>query len=327
MSIGIAVIMFAFGLVLLVKGADWLVHGSGAIAEGAGISKLVVGLTVVAFGTSAPELAASIGASLKPDAGGLVVGAIVGSNIANIALILGASAILRPILCSRTVVLKEVPVMLVAMGIGTAFMLGDSITRIEGGILTALLLVYIWHQYQVSKSVPVFDPESTVGIVVPPKPTKVWWWKQCLLVLVGIIALTAGAELLVRGSITIAQAIGVPEFVIGLTLVAFGTSLPELATSIRAAISGQSELAVGNIIGSNVFNTLGVLGITSAIFGVQVPDGAMQRDVWVMLGVALLMWPMLRTGWKLGRIEGGILVLVYAAYIALLYFQGLATLP
>lgn len=321
MTIALAVLLFAVGLVALIKGADWLVHGAGSIAEAAGISKLVVGLTVVAFGTSTPELAASIGASLKEGAGGLVVGAVVGSNIANIALILGCSALLRPVPCDRIVVYKEVPVMIVVMGLGVLAMLGGSISRLEGAGLFALLLLYVWHQYQVSKQGKVFDPEATAGIEVPTKPVRGWWVKQLLLIVAGVVGLTVGAELLVRGSITIATALGVPDFIIGLTMVAFGTSLPELATSLRAAAKSQSEIAVGNIIGSNVFNVLGVLGVTAAIFGAQVPAEAMTRDVWVMMGVGLLLLPMLRVGWGLSRVSGTILILIYAGYITLLFIK------
>ncbi len=322
MTIAVALIAFAAGLVLLVKGADWLVHGAGSIAEGAGISKLVVGLTVVAFGTSSPELAATIGASLKEGAGGLVVGAVVGSNIANMALILGASALFGVMPCDRSVVYRELPIMLSVMGIGVLVMLGGSITRLEGLGLFALLLVYIFMQYRISKRERLLELEARAHLEdKPPSNGGRWWLKQVAFVAVGIVGLTVGAELLVRGSITIAQALGVPEFVIGLTLVAFGTSLPELATSVRAAMKNQSELAVGNIIGSNVFNVLGVLGVTSAIFGAQVPAGAMQRDVWFMLAVGVLLIPLMRIGWSLSRFSGAVLMVLYLGYLVVLFVQ------
>lgn len=322
MTLGIAVIAFVVGLVLLVKGADWLVHGSGSIAEGAGISKLVVGLTIVAFGTSAPELAATIGASLKEGAGGLVVGSVVGSNIANLALILGISGFVRRVPCDRLVVYREMPIMLGVMALGTAAMLGGSITRLEGMGMVVLLGVYIGYQYYCSHQSRVIERERAAHLEHPPKKNTLGWWlKQGLFVFVGIVCLTGGAELLVRGSVTLAAAMGVPEFIVGLTMVAFGTSLPELATSIRAAMRGQSELAVGNIVGSNVFNVLGVLGVTSSIFGAQVPSAAMDRDVWVMLGIGVLLIPMLRVGWGLGRFGGSVLLAIYAGYMALVFFQ------
>ncbi len=322
MSIGLALLAFVGGLVLLVKGADWLVHGAGSIAEGAGISKLVVGLTVVAFGTSTPELAATIGASLKPGAQGLVVGAVVGSNIANMALILGVSALMGRLVCDRTVVYRELPIMLVVMGIGTAAMLGGSITRLEGAGMFALLILYILHQYTASRRARLVEREAAAGIEdKPERASKGWWFKQLAYVGVGVIGLTVGAELLVRGSVTVASALGVPEFIIGLTMVAFGTSLPELATSIRAAMRGHNELAIGNVIGSNVFNVLGVLGLTSAIFGAQVPEAAMQRDVWVMLGFGLLLLPLMRVGWCLSKPSGVALSVLYGGYLVVLFMQ------
>ncbi len=322
MTLGFAAVAFVVGLVLLVKGADWLVHGSGSIAEGAGISKLVVGLTVVAFGTSAPELAATIGASLKEGAEGLVVGAVVGSNIANLALILGVSGVMRWLPCDRGVVYREMPIMIGVMALGVVAMLGGSVTRVEGVGMVALLAIYIAYQYMSSRKARVLEREKAAHLEEPPlKNPKGWWFKQIGLVLIGVACLTGGAELLVRGSVTIATALGVPEFIVGLTMVAFGTSLPELATSIRAAMRGHSELAVGNIVGSNVFNVLGVLGVTSAIFGAEVPQAAMQRDVWVMLALGVVLVPMLRVGWGLGRLGGSFLLAVYAAYLVTVFVQ------
>lgn len=322
MTLSLAAVAFVVGLVLLVKGADWLVHGSGSLAEGAGISKLVVGLTVVAFGTSAPELAATIGASLKEGAHGLVVGAVVGSNIANLALILGVSGVMRRLPCDRVVVYRELPIMIGVMSLGVLAMLTGSVTRAEGLGMVTLLMIYIAYQYVSSRKARVLEREAQAGLEQPTlKNPKGWWFKEVGLVLVGVACLTGGAELLVRGSVTIATALGVPEFIVGLTMVAFGTSLPELATSIRAAMRGHSELAVGNIVGSNIFNVLGVLGVTSSIFGAQVPAAAIQRDVWVMLALGVVLIPMLRVGWGLGRWGGSFLLTVYAAYLAVVFVQ------
>lgn len=330
MEIALAIAAFVVGMTMLVKGADWLIEAASLVAEGLGVPPLVVGLTIVAFGTSAPELAAAIGAALRAAtdpahaaAAELVVGTIVGSNIANIALILGVAAILRPVACPPPVVLKEMPIMLAAMGFGVLTMLDGQVSRTDGLILFLFIIAYSLHQYGATRADPgVFEltpPELPHDEANRPTLTPGWWVRRAAMLVLGLVCLTLGAHLLVNGATTIARAIGVPEVVIGLTLVAVGTSLPELATSVRAAIRGESDLAVGNIIGSNVFNTLCVLGLSSALFQTPVPEGTLWRDAPAMMLVALIAIPFMRTGWSIGRWQGAALLLLYAAYIAWLF--------
>jgi len=319
MSVWLAALMFFAGLVLLVKGADWLVDHAAVVAEGLGVPHMVVGLTIVAFGTSAPELAAGIGSSIR-GVGELALGAVVGSNIANVALILGASAMIFPIVSARTIRTKEIPLMLAIMLLGWGAMLGGEIGRIEGAVLFAGVFVYTWHTYTASRREPhVFEHELEDGQVVELELAKCrgtgWWARHILMVGLGIAALTGGAELLVRGTVAIAERFGIPEIVIGLTMVAVGTSLPELATSIRAAMKRHTEIMLGNIIGSNVFNTLCVLGVTALVRPIPVPRGALVVDAPVMMATAFLTWGMVCTRKHIGRVEGGVLLGAYALYV------------
>ncbi len=331
MELSLAIAAFLVGMTLLVKGADWLIESASLIAEGVGVPPLVVGLTIVAFGTSAPELAASLGAAWKAannpalvGAGDLVVGAVVGSNIANVALIFGITAMLRPVQCPPAVVYKEMPLMLAAMGLGVLVMLDGRVSHSDGIILFLFIIAYVAHQYRASRAepgvfeldVPALPQDETES---RPKLGLGWWVRRVVLLLTGGVGLTVGAHLLVYGSTTIARAMHVPEAVIGLSMVAVGTSLPELATSARAAMRRESAIAVGNIIGSNVFNTLCVLGLTSALYPSHVPDGVLVRDVPAMMGVALLAVPFMRTNWSIGRIQGAVLFLLYVGYIVVLF--------
>lgn len=326
----LAVVLFVVGVFLLVKGADWLVEHAALLAEGLGVPHMVVGLTVVAFGTSAPELAAGIGASLRttdsePLVNQLALGAVVGSNIANIGLILGVGAILFPIVSSGAVRRKEFPLMLLVMAIGWGSMLGGVISRIEGAVLFAGVFLYTWDAYAASRRgkqvalVEVLDDEE-IEEELAKAHTPRWWLRHALMVVVGILGLTIGAELLVRSSVSIATALGVSEVVIGLTMVALGTSLPELATAISAARKKHTELLVGNVIGSNVFNTLCVVGATSLVRPITVPGEMVRIDAVVMLGVSLLAWAMVLTRKHMGRIEGAILLAVYLGYVGYVVF-------
>lgn len=319
MALWLAIVFFIIGLVLLVKGADWLVDHAAVIAEGLGVPHMVVGLTIVAFGTSAPELAAGIGSSIR-GIGDLALGAVVGSNIANVALILGAAALIFPIVSARTIRTKEIPLMLVAMGIGWAMMLGGEISRVEGALLFVGVLVYTWHTYTASKKEPrVFEHQAPDGEQIEQELSRRhdgrWWARHSLLVLAGILALTAGAELLVRGTVEIADRFGVPEIVIGLTMVAVGTSLPELATAIRAAMKKHTEILLGNVIGSNVFNTLCVLGATALVRPISVPRSTLVVDAAAMMGFGALAWVAVATRKHIGKTEGAVMLLAYAGYV------------
>lgn len=326
MPVWLAMVLFVAGVVLLVKAADWLVEHAALLAEGLGVPHMVVGLTVVAFGTSAPELAAGIGASLRttadqPLVNQLALGAVVGSNIANVGLILGVGACLFPIVSGRAVRRREIPLMLLAMGMGCLVMLGGSITRPEGAVLFGCVCLYTWDAYAAArrgKAIAMIEPphEEEIEQELARERTPRWWVRHVLMVVVGIVGLTGGAELLVRGSVSIATTLGVSQMVIGLTMVALGTSLPELATAISAARKKHTEILLGNVIGSNVFNTLCVLGATSLVRPIEVPRSTLVVDAPVMMGVSALAWVAVLTRKHMGRVEGVVLLMAYAGYVS-----------
>ncbi len=317
MAAVIDALFFVAGLVLLVKSADWLVMGGALIAEGLGVRPLVVGLTIVAFGTSAPELTAGVGATLR-DHGEIVVGTVVGSNIANVALILGVASLIRPVACRRPVVVREMPIMLVAITAGACAMLGGGVSRLEGAALAAGIGVYVWLAYRVARRAPELFEADAPKLEPPPEggfPPR-WWAKNAALVLIGSAGLALGSHLLISGAESLARWLGVSELVIGLTVVAVGTSLPELFTSARAAMTRHSDIAVGNVVGSNVFNSLCVMGVAALVAPLSVPEASIRRDVPVMLGVAALALFLMAPRKRLTRAAGCVLLLTYAAYTA-----------
>ena len=250
---------------------------------------------------------------LTKGAPGIVGGTVIGSNIANVALILGISAVLRPFQSRRDLVVRELPLMLGALVLGSLAMLGGRVERWEGLALFVAILLYVAHTYMVSRRQP-----DLFEVDVPELPagrSGRWWAWQVALLCLGIAGLTVGAELLVRGAMGTARAIGVPEFIIALTIVALGTSLPELATSVRAAFKGHPDIALGNIIGSNVFNTCCVLGLAALLRPLPMSDGWLLRDLGVMIGVSALSWVFMLLRPRLGRIEGAVLLLIYCVYI------------
>lgn len=297
-------------LVLLIVGAELLVRGSVRIAVGLGMTPLVAGLTVAAFGTSSPELVVSVGAALD-GRGDLAVGNIVGSNIGNIALILGISALIRPLKVERQIVRMDIPVMVVA-ALALVVVLWDGyVGRIEGALLVAGLIYYTYRTIRVAKKAG-----KTAGqTVVRPKIIHVG------MVVGGLALLIYGGMTFVGAASAIAREIGVSEAVIGLTMVAVGTSLPEMATSIIATIRNQSDVAVGNIVGSNIFNVLGILGLAVLIAPMVVPEIGV-RDLMVLIAVSLVVLPMVRTGFVLNRIEGALLLAGYVGYVYWLYMVG-----
>ncbi len=337
MATWLAILLFVIGVVLLVKGADWLVEHAALLAEGLGVSHMVVGLTVVAFGTSAPELAAGLGASLRttpedPLVNQLALGAVVGSNIANIGLILGVGALLFPIASTPGVRRKEIPLMLVVMAVGWGAMLFGAIERWEGAVLLAGVFLYSWSAYAASRrgeQVVLVETLDEKGIKeeLEKAHTPKWWVRHLLMVLIGIVGLTGGAELLVRSSVSIAKALGVSEVVIGLTMVALGTSLPELATAISAARKKHTELLLGNVIGSNVFNTLCVLGATSLVMPITVPASTVRIDAAIMMAVSGLAWVMVLTRKRVSRVEGAVLLAMYLGYVAYVVLSSRGGVP
>ncbi len=314
----LTVLLFGAGFVLLVVGAEVLVRGAANLAVAAGIAPLVVGLTVVAFGTSAPELAVTLQAAWTPGAtADIAMGNVVGSNICNVLLILGLSACAAPLVVTARIVWLEVPLMIAAAVVVAVVAWDGRISTLDGVLLAAGLVAYIGFtmiQAMRGRAVPTAVP-TDVPDAKPSKPAM-----NLLLVVVGIVMLTAGSRSLVSSAVDIANFLGVSELVVGLTIVAIGTSLPELATSVMAALRGERDIAVGNVLGSNIFNCLSVLGFGAAIApdGIQVSPSVIAFDLPVMLATAVACLPIFLTGHNIARWEGFLLVAYYIAYTAYL---------
>lgn len=314
------------GLVALVFGAELLVRGASRLALSAGVSSFVVGLTVVAFGTSAPELGAALGAAIN-DNSGLVIGPVVGSNITNICLILGFTAVICPIPVKFKVVRREVLQMLVCTIALMLFMIPTEIPRVGGFILFAGLLAFLVRSYQAGKSDPEHAKEMqaaaaelTTEVTKGDRPPL---FVNITLCVIGIGLLIFGADMLVGGATSVAEMLNVSDTVIGLSLVAFGTSVPELSLSAVAALRKEVDIAVGNILGSNIFNILCVLGITSMVspHPLVVPESMWTRDLWVLLGASLACLPILLAGGRVTRVEGVLLLGLYAGYVGAMFFM------
>ena len=303
------------GIVLLLTGAEGLVRGASALALRFGLTPLVVGLTVVAFGTSSPELVVSVQAALSGD-GGFAVGNVVGSNVANLALIVGISAALSPMAIQRSLVHWDLPIMLASAIIVVLFLHNGWLGRIEGAALTAGIIAYIVVSIRSSRKEvrtmkEVALPDLAEEAVAAPQTSL---WRHQLLTVGGLALLVLGSNQLLAGAIATAERIGVSEAVIGLTVVAVGTSLPELATTVVAAIRKQGDIALGNAIGSNVFNTFGVLG-PAALVQPMTRAGVGDDVLLIMLGVSVLTFGLLWTGLRTRRWEGILLITIYAAYL------------
>jgi len=300
------------GLILLIAGAELLVKGAARLAASFGVPALVVGLTVVAFGTSAPELAVSIKAAFSGQVE-LAIANVVGSNIFNVLFILGIAAIIAPLVVSQQLVRQDVPVM-VAISVVVVFMsMNGRIDRFEAVVLVAGLLIYTaFLFYQGKKQGTGIDSEADQQ-TVDPAPA----WQNLLFIVTGLILLVVGARWLVDSAVSIASALGVSEAVIGLTIVAAGTSLPEVMTSVVATIKGERDIAIGNVIGSNVFNLLSVLGLSALVSPEPLLAGArvVQIDLPVMLAASALCLPLFFAGASLSRFEGFIFLVLYIAYI------------
>ncbi|MFP5408462.1 MAG: calcium/sodium antiporter [Gammaproteobacteria bacterium] len=323
------VLLFVLGLVALVVGAEVMVRGASRLAVSWGISPLVVGLTVVAFGTSAPEMAVSVDAALSGSSD-LAIGNVVGSNIANILLILGISALVAPLLVHEQIIRQEIPVMIGASLLVLVLALDGNIGRAEAALLFALVIAYtVFLVVQSRRASQATSDEFSTEI-----PTSQWdrhWGVQVALVVGGLALLVLGADWLVGAAVVFAKMMGVSDLVIGLTVVAIGTSMPEIATSLIAALRGQRDIAVGNVVGSNIFNLLAVLGAAGVVSasGLDVPEAARNFDLWVMLAVAFACLPILLTGREIARWEGAVFLGYYAAYLLYLVLaaQRHASLP
>jgi cation:H+ antiporter len=299
------------GLALLLAGGEGLVRGSVALATRLGVSPLIIGLTLVGFGTSMPELVASVEAALI-GAPGIAVGNVVGSNIANVLLVIGASAVILPVTASVTALKRDGSVMLLVTALMVAIVVYGALGRWMGLALVGLLLVYTVGSFLKDMRA---DNGATMTEELPTWPRSLP--VALVLTVAGIGGVVIGADLLVRAAISIAEIAGLSEAVIGLTVVAIGTSLPELATSVVAALRRHGDVALGNVIGSNIFNILGIAGVTAVVTPITIPAEIMRLDVWVMTAAAVVLIAFGATSRGVGRVEGVILLAAYAGYLAL----------
>ncbi|OGB00874.1 MAG: sodium:calcium antiporter [Burkholderiales bacterium RIFCSPHIGHO2_12_FULL_61_11] len=316
------ILLFIGGLIGLIAGADLLVRGASKLALSFGVSPLVVGLTIVAFGTSAPEMAVSTGAVLNGQTD-IAIGNVVGSNIFNVLFILGVSALITPLVVNIQLIRQEVPIMIGASLMLLVLGLDGKLGRPDGAILFALMIAYTAFLIVQSRD---DNKASQNQCAAEIKPAVAGGWDsklpvQIVLIVLGLGLLVLGSDWLVTASTVFARAMGVSDLVIGLTIVAAGTSLPEVATSVMAAIKGERDIAVGNVVGSSTFNILGCLGlagIASGDSGLVMAAAVLNFDIWVMIAVALACLPVFMTGHEIARWEGGVFVLYYAAYASYL---------
>ncbi len=307
------IIWFIIGLTALIAGAEMLVRGASRLASAFGISKLVIGLTVVAFGTSAPELAVSIQAGLdgRPD---ILLGNVVGSNITNILLILGVTALILPIAVNPRLIKLDVPVMIGMTILLLIFVLNGSITFWESLVFVILLCMYMLYLAR-NSGIPASE--------VIPKKRKPSKPMSFIYAIAGLVLLVAGARWLVQSAVLFAEAFGVSELVIGLTIVAIGTSLPEITTSIVAAIRREREMVVSSVVGSNILNILAVLGVTGLVLPEAIPvtDALIRFDIMILLAASFACIPIFFTGHLISRGEGALFLIYYIAYIIYLWLS------
>ncbi|WP_158542562.1 calcium/sodium antiporter [Lujinxingia litoralis] len=312
----LAVGMVIAGLVLLYFGAEGLVGGASSLALRLGITPLIVGLTVVSFGTSAPELLVGLIGSDDVN-----LGNVVGSNVANIALILGVAAAISPLKIETRVVTHELPIMLAATGFFIALAFDGELTRLDGVLLLTAMAAYMVYMFLGARR-DMKRLEAIVGDDLNDADAKQRSVVVDTLLMVGGIAgLALGAKWMVDGATTIASSMGISELVIALTVVAIGTSLPELATSVVAAFRGEADISVGNVVGSNIFNLLFVMGVVACFGTIVVGPDALNIDLWVMGGISLLLWPLLRSGHSLKRWEGVLMVVGYLVYTVTMFMR------
>lgn len=304
-----SVTLLILSLFALYIGAGWLVKGSSEIALKANISNLVIGLTIVAFGTSAPELVVSLNASLSGQ-GDIAIGNIVGSNIFNIALILGISAAIHPLQAKRQLTRLDIPILIAATIAITILFWDGKLGRVEGIFFLAGIIAYTLFSLYYSRKHEKKVEEQSGELEKQPDP----WYKDVLYILGGLAILIFASNLLVDNAVSIAQELGVSEAVIGLTIVAAGTSMPELATSVVSALKKNPDIAIGNIVGSNLFNILAIAGTSSVVHPI-VSNNINFIDLLVMLGLTLLLLPLAKSGQKISRAEGWLLILIYVGYL------------
>ena len=313
MEVIIQVALLALGFVLLVKGADWFVEGASKLAEKFGIPQLVIGLTIVALGTSLPDAAVSVSAALKGSAE-ITIGNILGSNIMNILMILGITSVITPIAVQKSTVRYEIPFMIVIsailMGLGCTY---NDLKFSDGLILWGLMLCYLAYLLYMTKKGAIVSEEEDAGEADKPMPL----WKMLLFILIGGGMIVLGSDVAVDAATALARIFGMSERLIGLTIVAFGTSLPELVTSATAAIKGKADIAVGNIVGSNIFNILFVVGTSALITPVAYAANFFTDSV-ICIAAAVLLWVLVIRNKRLGRAGGACMLVCYAAYFVYL---------
>ncbi|MFI4894111.1 MAG: calcium/sodium antiporter [Phycisphaerales bacterium JB058] len=312
-------------LMVMTLGAEGLVRGAVTIARQLGISSFFIGLTIVGFGTSTPELCTSLAAAWK-GTGEIAVGNVIGSNIFNIAVVLGMTALICPIPLKLDIVRREVLVVIaVACLPFVAIATGGQLGRLTGGVMVALLVVYLWNGYRRGRTQNQSELESNTEREIETElATPVTGWKahpltSATLIGFGLAMLILGSWLLVQSATSIARSLGVSDLVIGLTVVAAGTSAPEFVTSLVAAVRKQPDISVGNILGSNVFNVLGILGLTCVVLPQEVSRQSLMLDLPVMLAVSLACLPIMMSGSRITRAEGALLIVFYAAYAVALF--------
>ncbi|MGJ8622297.1 MAG: calcium/sodium antiporter [Yoonia sp.] len=313
-----AILFVIIGLIGLVVGGEMLVRGAVSAAKRFGISPMVIGLTFVGFGTSTPELVTSLQAALAGSSG-IAIGNVVGSNIGNILLILGITALIAPVAVDPKAFQRDGSVVAVATLLCLAAVLTGQIKQLMGvGFVSALiayLVLTLWSEKRAggtpaatvyeAEAEAVAGPETTLGVAI-------------VIAVVGLVITILGARFLVSGAVSLAQAAGLSEAVIGLTIVAIGTSMPELVTAIIAVRKGQGDVAIGNVLGSNIFNILGILGVTAIVQPMAVPAEIIRLDIWVLCAATLVLIGFARSGWTISRREGGLFVVGYAIYLGVL---------
>ena len=305
--------LLTLGVGVLYFGAEWLVRGSARLAATLGVSPIVVGLTVVSFGTSAPELVVCIVAALggNPD---LAIGNVMGSNLANIGLILGLTAIVRPLEVKSRIVWREMPIMLLVTAALFPLLWDLELTRGDGVLLLMALTAYLVSAFRsVEDQAPEVLGEYKNLVKTSAEDRPRVHAPDILWILAGSACLVLGGYCIVEGAVQVASSLGISQVVIGLTVVAVGTSLPELATAVVAAARSETDIAVGNVIGSNIFNVTAILGTTALLEPIRVPASILSRELPVVIAISLLLFPLLRRGWRIRRWEGAILLAAYAA--------------
>ncbi|SDL14068.1 calcium/sodium antiporter [Lacicoccus qingdaonensis] len=316
------------GFVLLIKGADWFVDSASTIAKKLSISPIIIGLTIIAFGTSAPEAVVSIIAALEGN-GDMVAGNVVGSNIINITLVLGLTVVVAPIVVEKEVANRDI---IFALGASVLMLLliserwfgaegGSVISRLDGVIILGGLLFYMFYIFKKAKRAKSITMDDAAKADSTEEGQKFGWARLIVVLIIGLVGIVLGGELVVSSATEIAVALGMSQALVGLTIIALGTSLPELVTSVMAAFKGETEMAMGNLIGSNIFNILLVTGLASSIMPLDV-TGVIVFDIILMILITVMLFIFARTGYRLRRTEGIVLVAIYLVYFVYIILRG-----